>query len=68
MALADRMNSSVSFTRGEQSRTIYCFMSDGEHDEGNTWEAIMLAGKNKLRNLIAVVDRNNIQIDGLPKT
>lgn len=64
MALADRMNSSVSFTRGEQSRTIYCFMSDGEHDEGNTWEAIMLAGKNKLRNLIAVVDRNNIQIDG----
>ena len=39
-------------------------MSDGEHDEGNTWEAMMLAGKNKLRNLIAVVDRNNIQIDG----
>ncbi|MEK7219295.1 MAG: transketolase, partial [Patescibacteria group bacterium] len=45
-------------------RFIYCFTSDGEHDEGNTWEAIMLAGKNKLRNLIAVVDRNNIQIDG----
>ena len=39
-------------------------MSDGELDEGNSWEAIMLAGKNKLNNLIAVVDRNNIQIDG----
>ena len=39
-------------------------MSDGELNEGNTWEAVMLAGKNKLRNLIAVIDRNNIQIDG----
>ncbi len=42
----------------------YCLMSDGEHDEGNTWEAIMFAGKYKLSNLTAVVDRNNIQIDG----
>jgi len=64
MALADRMDSSAPFTRGERSRTIYCFMSDGELDEGNSWEAIMFAGKNKLRNLIVVVDRNNIQIDG----
>ena len=58
MALSDRMDSK------DRDRFIYCFMSDGEHDEGNTWEGIMLAGKNKLRNLIAVVDRNNIQIDG----
>lgn len=43
---------------------IYAFLSDGEHDEGNTWEAIMFAGKNKLNNLTAVIDRNNIQIDG----
>lgn len=43
---------------------IFCLMSDGEHDEGNTWEAIMLAGKEKLNNLITIVDRNNIQIDG----
>jgi transketolase len=57
MALADRINK-------ENERKIYCFMSDGEQDEGNTWEAIMLAGKNKLNNLIAIVDRNNIQIDG----
>ena len=58
MALADKIDGK------NKSRFIYCFMSDGEHDEGNTWEAIMLAGKNKLNNLIAVVDRNNIQIDG----
>jgi transketolase len=45
-------------------RYVYCLMSDGEHDEGNTWEAMLYAGKNKLRNLIAIVDRNNIQIDG----
>ena len=58
MALADRIDAK------DKDRFIYCFMSDGEQDEGNTWEAIMLAGKNKLRNLIAIVDRNNIQIDG----
>ena len=43
---------------------IYCITSDGEHDSGNTWEAIMFAGKNKLNNLTVIVDRNNIQIDG----
>ena len=58
MALADRIDGK------DKDRFIYCFMSDGEQDEGNSWEAIMFAGKNKLRNLIAVVDRNNIQIDG----
>ncbi|HIH23339.1 TPA: transketolase [Candidatus Micrarchaeota archaeon] len=42
----------------------YCIMSDGEHDEGQTWEAIMLAGKYKLGNLTVLIDRNNIQIDG----
>ncbi len=43
---------------------IYCFLSDGEHQEGNLWEAVMFAGKNKLNNLTALIDRNNIQIDG----
>lgn len=45
-------------------KNIYAILSDGEHDEGNTWEAIMLAGKEKLSNLIVIVDRNNIQIEG----
>src|ERR1035437_2215798 len=55
MALADKIDGK------NNDRFIYCFMSDGELDEGNTWEAVMLAGKNKLNNLIAVIDRNNIQ-------
>ncbi|MSR70877.1 transketolase [Candidatus Kaiserbacteria bacterium] len=44
---------------------VYCFMSDGEQDAGNTWETAMFAGANKLSNLTAVIDRNNIQINGM---
>jgi transketolase len=42
----------------------YCVMSDGEQEAGNTWESILFAGKNRLANLTAIMDRNNIQIDG----
>lgn len=59
MAIADKLDGK------DKDRFIYCFMSDGELDEGNTWEGIMLAGKYKLNNLIAVIDRNNIQIEGM---
>lgn len=59
MSLADRMD------RGKYSnRTFYCVLSDGELEEGNTWEAAMLAGKEGLHNLIVFVDRNQIQIEG----
>ena len=57
MALGLRMDN-------EQHRWVYVICSDGELDEGNSWEGIMLAAKYKLNNLIAIVDRNNIQIDG----
>lgn len=57
MAIAARMD--------QKKAHIYCLMSDGEHNEGNVWEAIMLAGKLKLKNLTALIDRNNIQIDGM---
>lgn len=57
MALAMRMNK-------DHHRWIYCVMGDGELNEGNIWEAAMLAGKYKLNNLIGIIDRNNIQIDG----
>ena len=43
---------------------VYCLTSDGEHNEGQIWEAVMFAGKNKLDNLTQIMDRNNIQIDG----
>jgi len=42
----------------------YAVLSDGEHDEGQLWEAVLFAGKNQLHNLTAIIDRNNIQIDG----
>jgi transketolase len=59
MALADRMD------RGQTSdRFFYCLTGDGELNEGQNWEAIMLAGKERLGRLITIVDRNNIQIDG----
>lgn len=59
MAISDRMDNGV-----QTDKFIYCLMGDGELDEGQNWEAIMLGGKEKLHNLIAIVDRNNIQIDG----
>jgi transketolase len=48
----------------KKSYYTYCLTSDGEHEEGNIWEAAMFAAKNKLNRLIQVIDRNYIQIDG----
>ncbi|MEK7571708.1 MAG: transketolase [Patescibacteria group bacterium] len=56
IALAARLDKKNYYT--------YVLTSDGEHQEGNTWEAALLAGKMKLNNLIQVIDYNNIQIDG----
>lgn len=61
MALALRMNK-------EYFRWVYVVMGDGELDEGNIWEAAMLTAKYKLNNVIAILDRNNIQIDGPTET
>lgn len=49
---------------GKDSQWIYVVMGDGELNEGNVWEAAMFTSKYKLHNIIAIVDRNNIQIDG----
>ncbi len=57
MALSARM-------KGKSSR-IYVLLGDGECDEGQVWEAAMLASHYKLDNLMAIVDRNGLQIDGL---
>ncbi len=48
---------------GKQWR-VYALTSDGEHAAGLHWEAMLFAGKYKLDNLICIVDRNHIQIDG----
>lgn len=64
-ALAIRMDAmSGKLSRGGRMPWVYCLMSDGELQEGQNWEAVMFAGKNNLHNLTAVIDRNNIQIDG----
>jgi len=55
---------SLQYIDEVKHRFVYVVMGDGELDEGNIWEAAMFAGKNKLSQLIAFVDRNNIQIDG----
>ncbi len=57
IALGLRMNKAMH-------RWVYVTMGDGELNEGNVWEAAMLVGKEKLTNLTAFIDRNNIQIDG----
>jgi transketolase len=49
-------------------RWVYVVMGDGELDEGNVWEAAMLAPKEQLHNIIGIIDRNNIQIDGPTET
>ena len=61
-AYAARMDASAGSAQAKFR--IYCFMSDAEQAAGATWESAMFAGKNKLNNLTAVIDRNNIQIDG----
>lgn len=61
MALAERLDNPYS------AKFFYCLTGDGELQEGQIWEAMFLAGKEKLNNLILIVDRNGIQIDGYTK-
>lgn len=62
--LSQAIGSAIAGRIDSKNYRVYCITSDGEHDEGQTWEAIMLAAKEKLNNLTVIVDRNNIQIDG----
>jgi transketolase len=58
MALADRIDGH------RPERYFYCLMGDGEMDEGQVWESLLHLGKFKLNNIISIIDRNTIQIDG----
>src|SRR3989338_6851182 len=64
-ALGAKMDASTSSAQAAPNFRVYCCMSDGEQDAGNTWESAMFAGNNKLSNLTAIIDRNNIQINGM---
>ncbi len=54
----------LSFKLDQKNNRVFCVMSDGEHQEGQTWEAYMFAAANKLNNLTVLIDRNHIQISG----
>ena len=59
MALADK--------RDGNKRRVFALLSDGECDEGSTWEAVLFAPQHKLDNLVAIVDYNKIQSLGTVK-
>ena len=54
----------ISLQIDKQPNHVFCTMSDGEFQEGQTWEALLLANKYKLGNLTIVIDANDIQISG----
>ena len=62
--LSQSIGIALSARLDQEKFHTYCIASDGEHQEGNTWEAAMFAGKEKLDNLTLIIDRNNIQIYG----
>ncbi len=58
------VGSALSARLKGRTNRVYCILGDGEHQEGSVWEAVMAAGHYKLDNLCAVVDKNELQIDG----
>ncbi len=66
--LASGLSQAAGITYGlkidGKSNRVFCLTGDGEHNEGNIWEAVMFAAKYRLDNLIGILDRNYIQIDG----
>lgn len=58
----------LALRRGGGNQAVYAILSDGEHQEGQVWEAYMAASKFKLSNLTFIIDRNNIQIGGFTET
>lgn len=64
LSQAAGMSYSLKYLGGNPQRFVYCSLGDGELNEGNIWEAAMFATKYNLSNIIAIIDRNNIQIGG----
>jgi transketolase len=65
--LSQAIGLALSFKMDSLPNQVYCVMSDGEQQEGQTMEALMFAGSNKVGNLTALIDRNNIQLSGTTK-
>lgn len=54
----------LAFKMDKTNQHVWCLTSDGEQQEGNTWEGVMFAAAKHLNNLTVIMDRNYIQIDG----
>lgn len=63
-SLGQGLSFACGLALGEPKNSVVCLTTDGEHQEGQIWEAAMFANKYKLGNLINIVDCNNFQIDG----
>jgi len=63
-SLGQGLSFAAGLALGEPKNSVVCLTTDGEHQEGQVWEAAMFASKYKLGNLINIVDYNNFQIDG----
>lgn len=58
------VGSALNAKLAKKDYRVFCIMGDGEQDEGSVWEAAMSAAHYKLDNLVAIIDKNNLQIDG----
>lgn len=65
LSLATGLALSTKFTKKKSN--VYCVISEGDCNEGSTWEAIMFAAQHKLKNLTVIVDNNGIQAFGYSK-
>ena len=63
LSIANGIALGLKLDKNETSK-VFVLLGDGELQEGNVWEAIMSASHNKLNNIIAIVDKNDLQIDG----
>jgi transketolase len=64
MGLSFSLGQALAGRLDKRPYNVFCLLSDGDSQEGQTWEAIMAAGHHKTGNLVAIVDRNHIQNDG----
>ncbi len=65
LGLSQACGLTAGLRQQKKSNRVICVLSDGEHQEGQTWEAYLFGAQHKLANLTAVIDRNQIQISGL---
>lgn len=63
-SLGQGLSVACGLALGDRNRKVYCLISDGELQEGQTWEAIMFANQHKLNNLVVIIDRNFLQALG----